>query len=254
MAAPIRVHLWPAQFRPEVLRDGVAIVIDLLRASTTIATALANGAAGVVPCESIDEAKGVAAGKPGALLGGEREGTRVPGFDLGNSPREYGAETVRGRTIVFTTTNGTRAIRRSLQADDVIVGALVNLGAVAQEAACDARPVHLVCAGLHGAEALEDTICAGAFLAELTRLGLAPSGDAAQMALKAWSAASGTAESLAAALRTSPGGRALVEIGLDADIESASRISILATVPALNPVSGRLVALSRPANRSGSPA
>src|SRR3954451_18736813 len=102
---PLRVHLAPRLVEPSALTGGFVLVVDLLRASTTIVHALAAGAASVVPCAEINEAKSTAAAIPGALLGGERAGVRIEGFDLGNSPAEYTPDRVRGRTIVFTTTN-----------------------------------------------------------------------------------------------------------------------------------------------------
>src|SRR5215471_15948471 len=109
MSRPILVHLLPTLVEPAELRDGVAVVIDLLRATSTIVHALAAGAKAVVPCGEIDEAWQVAArSQPGSfVLGGERGGLKISGFDLGNSPSEYTREAVAGNRVIFTTTNGT---------------------------------------------------------------------------------------------------------------------------------------------------
>src|SRR5262245_9024917 len=112
MPRRVYVHLAPELFQSGDLHDGVAVVIDVLRASTTIVQALAAGALAVIPCSEVDEAERLAARfRPGtALLGGERKGVRIAGFDLGNSPGEYTPAVLRGKTLIFTTTNGTRAL------------------------------------------------------------------------------------------------------------------------------------------------
>src|ERR1700730_8781422 len=108
----VRVHLLPQLARPGELRGGVAVVIDVLRATTTIVHALAAGCLAVRPCAEVEEARALAgsmrAGR--VLLGGERGGLPLPGFDLGNSPRDYTGKVCRGNTLVLTTTNGTRAL------------------------------------------------------------------------------------------------------------------------------------------------
>ena len=148
----------------EDLRGGIAVVIDLLRATTTIIAGLAGGARSVLPCGDIETAKRVAAGFPvgSVLLGGERGGVRIEGFDLDNSPLAYTAERVGGKIIVFTTTNGTAALLRSQAADRVLVGSLVNRRAVARAIAADDSSVHVVCAGTDGHVTAEDVLAAGA--------------------------------------------------------------------------------------------
>lgn len=145
-------------------------MIDVLRASTTIATALAAGAAGVVPVRDLVAARSLAARLgPDVLTGGERGGRRIDGFDLGNSPGEYTPDRVNGRTIVFTTTNGTAAVEACGSAAEILVGAIVNRAAVAVACQMLSRlhadaPVHLVCAGTDGMVTLEDILGAGAIL------------------------------------------------------------------------------------------
>src|SRR5207247_8404779 len=163
---PVRVHLVPSLAAPGSLAGGVAVVIDVLRATTTIVHALAAGCAAVIPCAEVDEAKKIAAAlRPGkVLLGGERGGKLIRGFDLGNSPREYTAKACKKATLVFTTTNGTRAVLRAAEAERVLIAAFVNYSAVCELLRTDARPVHIVCAGCDGAPALEDTLLAGALV------------------------------------------------------------------------------------------
>src|SRR5918997_6156961 len=152
------VHLLPGLIPPGSLRGGVAVVLDVLRATTTMVHALASGCLAVVPCGEIDEALRVASALPAgsALLAGERAGVPIQGFDLGNSPSEFTPEVCRGKTLVMTTTNGTRAILACLDADRVIVGAFTNLRATVLELSEAGRPVHLVCAGTDVRISVED--------------------------------------------------------------------------------------------------
>ncbi len=156
---------------PADLYQVSAIVVDVIRASTTIVTALVNGCAAIVPVADGDAARARAAALGGgALVAGERRGETIAGFMLGNSPLEFTAERVRGRTVVFTTSNGTRALLAARAADAIAVGGLVNLGAVAAWAVARGRDVTVVCAGERGALSLEDHVCAGLLIDRLTRL------------------------------------------------------------------------------------
>jgi 2-phosphosulfolactate phosphatase len=123
---PVLVHLLPTHPAEGSLAGGVAVVIDVLRATTVIVHALAAGCRAVVPSGEIEEARCRAAGITGkVLLAGERRGVPIPGFDLGNSPGEYTAKVCKGATVVLTTTNGTRALLRAAEADRVLVAAFV---------------------------------------------------------------------------------------------------------------------------------
>ena len=247
MPREVNVHLLPRHFEPEALRGGIAVVIDLLRATTTIVTALANGARCVLPCGDIETAKRVAADLPvgSVLLGGERRGVRIEGFDLDNSPAAYSAERVAGKTIVFTTTNGTAALMRSREADRVLVGSLVNRRAVAWAVAADDRPVHLVCAGTDGRVTAEDVAAAGAIVTELEAFlrGDVLIDDTALIAAKFWAAESSTTESLLSVLRHSRGGSNLVELGFDRDIEFAAHVDSYDLVGEFFPRTGEVRAV-----------
>ncbi len=144
-------------------RDATVVVIDVLRATTVVATALANDAVRVIPVAAVDEAFALKQKlRSTTLLGGERNNRRVDGFDLGNSPGEYTAERVAGQTIVLTTTNGTRAIELAKGAARLYTAALVNAGAVARRLCSDGNDVVALCAGTEGSFSLEDWVCAGA--------------------------------------------------------------------------------------------
>src|ERR1043165_3729051 len=120
-AREVHVHLTPQLVEPRSLQGADAVVIDVLRATTTIIHALAAGCARVHPCAELDEARALAAGMRKALLAGERDGKPIADFDLSNSPREFTAKKCKGRTIVFTTTNGTRAIARAVLAERLMI-------------------------------------------------------------------------------------------------------------------------------------
>lgn len=141
----------------------VAVVIDVFRATSVITTALYNGAAGIIPVASVDNAFATARrlGRDSVLLGGERNADPIPGFDLGNSPRLYDNATVQGRTVVLTTTNGTLALQASKKADSVYAASMLNYQTVALHLlqTCPSRLV-IVCSGTDGRPALEDELCA----------------------------------------------------------------------------------------------
>lgn len=227
---------------------GIAVVIDVLRASTTIATALAHGAAAVRPVAGIEEARGLAAVLgAGTLLGGERGGVRIPGFDLGNSPLEYTPDRVAGKTIVITTTNGTAALHACREAREILVGALVNRTAVADEVrrlAGDSVPVHLVCAGTGGEITAEDVLAAGAILDAAAAGSVEALDESAREAVAFFrrvAAAVDVQSGLVAEFRRSPGGSNLVDLGMEADLPVAAAIDSLAVVPRLDRASGRLI-------------
>lgn len=152
------------------LRETACVVFDVLRATSAFVTALHNGATAIIPVSEISEALTVRRRRPDVLLGGERNGVRIRAgqtggvdFDFGNSPREYTPEKVRAKTIVSTTTNGTRALRACAGAKTVLVGSFLNLTATATflERLSPAQ-IAIVCAGTRENTALEDVLAAGA--------------------------------------------------------------------------------------------
>ena len=151
------------ELAPDRLADVAAVVIDVVRASTTIVTALAHGARAVVPVATPEEARTRARGwlDGSVLIGGERGGAPPPGFECGNSPAEYVPARVHSRTVIFTTTNGTRALLAVGGARSVAVAGFVNAGAVVKWLIRRPGDVLLVCAGDSGRFCLEDATCAG---------------------------------------------------------------------------------------------
>lgn len=173
MSPKLEVVLSPAEFPSLCQRDlsqSVCVVFDVLRATTSMITALANGAEAIIPVGEIAEALEGRQQRPEALLAGEREGLRIRAeltggmeFDLGNSPREFTSEKVQGRTIIMSTTNGTRALRACAGARAVLIGSFLNLRATSNWI-LEHKPPHLVivCSGTVDEAALEDVLAAGA--------------------------------------------------------------------------------------------
>lgn len=224
--------LTPAQI-PADLGEAVVVVIDVLRATTTIVYALQNGARAVIPCEEPEDALAVRERLGAdAVLGGERNSVCIPGFDLDNSPSSYTRGKVEGKTVAFTTTNGTRALNRAIQASAraVVCGAFVNLTALVDLVrSMNPQRVLLACAGSEGALALEDVLCAGAIARRLQgaeqRVELS---DAAAAAALAYGSA---AQDLRAAIVTGHHAKSLIEAGFANDIAVAAQIDAAAVVP-----------------------
>ena len=153
--------LGPEDFGDCALAGGAAIVVDVLRATTTVVTAFAAGCCRIIPVADAETARRRAADVAGALLAGERGGDMIPGFDLGNSPLEFTAARVGGRTVILTTSNGTHAMLAAAPARVARVAALCNAAAAARWAATVGLDLTVLCAGDGGALSLEDTVCAG---------------------------------------------------------------------------------------------
>jgi 2-phosphosulfolactate phosphatase len=244
---PLSVHHLPELVAPESLAGTTAVVIDVLRATTTIVYALAAGAKAVVPCLTIEAARQAAAALPRgrAVLAGERGGLPIAGFDLGNSPTEFTPQRIAGRVVVLTTTNGTKALLHCRRAERVLVGAFANLSALCEE--LDRCPrVDLVCAGTDGRPTEEDLLLAGAIVERLAAAGSWKLDDRAVGARAGWQdvarGASGDrlAAQLAAAMLISRGGRNLVHIGMARDIEMAARTDACGIVPCYHAASGEI--------------
>ena len=175
----VTVLLTPAA--GEVPARATAVVVDVLRASTTLTVARGSGAREVLAAATPEEAFARARSHPGALLCGERDGRRIPGFDLGNSPFEYRPETVGGRTLVCASTNGSLALRRAAAARRRLLGAFVNANAVAR-AVADEPEVAIICSGKLGRFCIEDAAFAGWLAARLAAGGARLEGAAARFA------------------------------------------------------------------------
>jgi len=204
---PIDVALLPG----DEAAAKVGIVVDVIRATSSITQALASGYERVLCCRGIDE----------ALVGGEREGRMVEGFDVGASPREF-AQGAKAPTLILSTTNGTSAILgAAARCETVLLGCLLNLSALTAVVRARGDDVAVFCAGFKGAFALDDAYCAGRIVAELA----GPRSDAAQAAELLARSFAGALEALNARTYGPP--------GLEDDIAFCARESVLDTVPRL---------------------
>jgi 2-phosphosulfolactate phosphatase len=228
----VHVHLLPELVPDGVLVGGVAVVVDVLRATTTIVHALAAGCCSVRPCAEIEEARSLAdsmrAGR--VLLAGERGGQQLPGFDLGNSPAAFTPRNCCGCTLVLTTTNGTRALLKGAEAARTLVAAFVNYSAVCEQLRLDTRPIHVLCAGTDHEVALEDTLLAGALVDCLSHTCSVRLNDAARLA---WDCFENHGKVLQGAMELSKGGDILRRLGYDDDIRAACQVDRFHLVPEL---------------------
>jgi 2-phosphosulfolactate phosphatase len=145
--------------------DRTIVVVDILRATSCMTTAFAFGIQSITPFASLEDCRAMK--NHGYFISGEREGKKVEGFDLGNSPFEYMDEKLKGEKIAFTTTNGTQAIAKSIGAREIVIGSFLNLSAVAKYIRQSKNDVLIVCAGWKGKFNLEDTLFAGALIESL---------------------------------------------------------------------------------------
>jgi len=226
--------LYDPPARPHVdLAGTTAVVIDAIRATTTIVSALAAGATEVVPYLTDEDVHAEAARRPAGsvVTCGERLGERIEGLDLNNSPPLMTPEAVGGRSLLLTTTNGTRAILAARPADTVLVAAFANRTAVARQVAEAGRRTVLLSAGTVGTVSCEDTLVAGACIEALAD---AEGGegfhleDSAQVALMAWQAGR---DRLEAILRETWGGAFILGLGLDDDLAACGRVDTTDVVP-----------------------
>ncbi|MDR3108415.1 MAG: 2-phosphosulfolactate phosphatase [Planctomycetaceae bacterium] len=227
------------------------VVIDQLRATTTITTALANGAESVEtflePADAIRRKQQLLGGGftvEQIVLGGERGGVRIDGFDYGNSPREYRA--MNGKRLLFTTTNGTRAISAAKNASTLLLASFINAAAVLRELQ-NANDIHIICAGTCGQFTEEDLLTAGCLVERLDRYHRLNTGERFAMNIQSQTVQEMwyktfplqqiigeekiDTEQLAKKLRASCGGKNLIKLSLDRDIVDASHIDSANIVP-----------------------
>ncbi|MGI6661919.1 MAG: 2-phosphosulfolactate phosphatase [Bacillota bacterium] len=215
----------------------MAVVIDVLRATSSIATAISSGCRGIIPAGSRDEALALKESHPEALLGGEIRSRKIDGFDLGNSPGDYGPEAVSGREVIMSTSNGTKAILAAQKggADPTLIASFLNLSAVArrawQEMSEKEKNLTVICSGSHGKPSLEDFACAGALTKAVLILGegrpISPD-VTAQRAVEIYEGYRGNTLEI---IEASPHGRDLMSMGFAEDLRRAAAIDSLEVVP-----------------------
>ncbi|MGA9116307.1 MAG: 2-phosphosulfolactate phosphatase [Bacteroidota bacterium] len=223
----------PGQVDEMSLRGKTVVMIDVLRSSTTIVTALRNGAKEVIPVATVESAVKISGNLFGdvILLGGERNGRMIEGFHLGNSPAEYTEEKVKGKSIIFSSTNGSQAMVRARHAQELLVCGFVNISAVAEHLREGSQACTIVCAGRSGAFSLEDAVCGGFLIHKL-----AMEGDHAELsdaAMGAHALYKSFGRSILKMIRGSEHGRHLAEIGFAGDLPLCAEVDTIPLVPCL---------------------
>ncbi len=160
----------PALYEPELHTDSIVVIIDILRATSSICTAFENGAVSMIPVAGIEEAREYK--EKGFLVAAERDGIILDFADLGNSPYNFSRENVEGKTIVYSTTNGTGIIKMAASASAIVIGSFLNISSLAEWLSSQKNDVMLFCAGWKNRFNLEDSICAGALAERLMETSL----------------------------------------------------------------------------------
>jgi len=229
----VEVFLTHSNVTEDDVRDRTVVVIDVLRACSTIATALNNGARAVMPVLDMAQAGKIAANLDPDVyrLGGERDAEKIEGYHLGNSPLEYTEEVVQDRDVILNTTNGTKALALAKSARHLVAGSFLNAQRVADFLHSNAENVAIICAGRKNRLSLEDTLCAGLLLHRLWE-GEEP-GLVTDSAHTAFTLVKhhNDRESLNAALRRANHAQNLIERGYDADVDYCFDIDALPVLP-----------------------
>lgn len=232
----LSVCLSPALLPSYELENSIVVVIDIFRASTSICFGIANGAEAIIPVSEVEECLSYKGS--GFSLAAERNGAVVEGFEFGNSPFSYTEEHVKGKTIVLTTTNGTKALKESIQASEIIVGSFLNLTAICEWLQGQTKDIVLLCAGWKNQFSLEDTLFAGAVVQKLNGDGIYLD-DSAMAAEDIYKIAK---QDLAGYLSKSSHAKRLKKLNIDKDIAFCLQIDTITSIPVL--VGDKLVKLA----------
>lgn len=227
----INVMLTPVGVEELYFSSKTTAVIDVLRASSTIVTAINNGAREIIPVGSIEFAVKVSGGMFGGqtLLGGERNTKKVDGFNLGNSPFEYTPEVISGKTVVLYTTNGTKAIVKAKFSANMVIASFLNISAVAAKLIEFNMPVEILCSGRNNEFSLEDTVCAGRLIEEMLKI--KPDCQLTDSAVAASTLYNIYKNDIAGMMKSSEHGKILCENGFEKDIDFCSSIDTTGVVP-----------------------
>lgn len=228
----IDLRLVPEPPDASLISDRTVVVIDVLRATSVMVHAMAQGAGEIHPVHTVEEALAKRETFPlgTAVLGGERGSRRIEGFDLGNSPREYVAKIVRGKRLILTTTNGTRAFRAVSRGKEILVASFLNVQAVVRRCLESGRDLFFFPAGDRGQFSLEDTVCAGMIIDRIVSRGktsflITDQAQAARFLYQRFQT------NLVEALRISDHGKELMDLGFEEDLRYCARTDLIALAP-----------------------
>lgn len=224
----MKIKLFPTlnSVEEEDLKGTTAVVIDVLRATSVITTAVYNGCLDVVPVLEIEDA--LTYKNEEVLLGGERRGFKIEGFDLSNSPLEYNRQNVEGKRIVFTTSNGTRAIIKAKYCDTILIGSMLNAKYLADFVVKNGSDINIICSGTDGNFSIDDFLCAGKIIYEINKL---KETDMTDFATLAYLTYMNNRENIFEYLKYASHYKYMMSIGLEEDIKYCFKEDILDVVP-----------------------
>jgi 2-phosphosulfolactate phosphatase len=228
----IDVQLLPIEPMPELLSDRSVVVLDILRATSVIVHALSEGAREFIPVRTVEDAFAMKRRFPPGttFLGGEKDTRPIPGFDLGNSPREYVTEKIRDKRIILRTTNGSQAFHLVSSAREVLVGSFFNVEATARRCAALGHNLLICPSGDEGTFSLEDTVCGGMIIDRILKTGgkeavLTDASHAALILFRRFE------DDLVEVFHRSHHGKKLISLGRDADLPYCARTNLFSIVP-----------------------
>ncbi len=229
----IDIQFLPFPPNPNLLSGRVIVVIDVLRATSVMVHAISRGASEIIPLATVEEAFRMARAFPRefVILGGERKNKEIPGFDLGNSPKEYVEERVKGKKLILTTTNGTRAFHAVSSGKEILAGSFLNIGAIAQRCLEMNKNIFIFPSGDEGNFSLEDTLCGGMLIDLVTKkekkeISLTDAAHCAQILYQKFK------DNLLQAFHLSHHGKELINRGFEDDLAYCAQIDITNIVPA----------------------
>jgi 2-phosphosulfolactate phosphatase len=228
----IDIQLVPSPPDSNILSDRTVVVIDVLRATSVMARAMSQGASEIIPVATVEEAfqKRKVLPRESVILGGERGSKKIPGFDLGNSPREYVAERIKGKKLILTTTNGTKAFHLVSSGKEILVGSFFNISVTAQQCLELNRDLFIFPSGDEGNFSLEDNLCGGMLIDRMMKIGrkriaLTDASHCAQILYERYKA------NILEAFRLSLHGQELVKRGFGEDLIYCAQIDITDVIP-----------------------
>ncbi|MDR3668279.1 MAG: 2-phosphosulfolactate phosphatase [Ignavibacteriaceae bacterium] len=227
----VNVLLTPSNLDELSFSGKTIVIIDVLRATSTIVNALNNGAKEIIPVATVEFAVKVSGGMFGGLtlLGGERNTKKIEGFALGNSPLEYSAKLVKNKSIILYTTNGTKAVVKAKFSKNLYICSFLNLSAVAEHLNSLNMDFEILCAGRNNSFALEDTICAGKLISEIMKS--KKDLELSDTAISSVALNKALGKNLAKMLAESEHGKLLLENGFEDDIKFCSKLNSINAIP-----------------------